>query len=40
MGANDLFVEEDVDYVRLLIDAGVATELQVVRDAHSLFSAI
>lgn len=37
VGAIDLFVDEDVDYARRLIDAGVPTELHVVPGAYHAF---
>jgi acetyl esterase/lipase len=37
VGSIDLFVEEDVDYARRLIDSGVATELIVVPGAFHGF---
>jgi acetyl esterase/lipase len=37
VGAIDLFVEEDVDYARRLINAGVPTELCVVPGAYHGF---
>jgi acetyl esterase/lipase len=40
VGAIDLFVDEDIDYARRLIAAGVATELQVVPGAFHAFDAI
>ena len=40
VGALDLFVEEDIDYARRLIDAGVPTELDVVPGAFHGFDAI
>jgi acetyl esterase/lipase len=40
VGAIDLFVDEDVDYARRLIDAGVATELVVVPGAFHAFDVI
>jgi len=40
VGSIDLFVDEDVDYARRLIDAGVATELLVVPGAFHGFDGI
>jgi acetyl esterase/lipase len=40
VGSIDLFVEEDMDYARRLIDAGVPTELCVVPGAYHGFDAI
>jgi acetyl esterase/lipase len=37
VGALDLFVDEDVEYARRLIDAGVPTELQVIPGAYHGF---
>jgi acetyl esterase/lipase len=37
VGALDLFVEEDMEYARRLVHAGVATELLVVRGAYHGF---
>ncbi len=37
VGAIDLFVEEDMEYARRLVHAGVATELLVVRGAFHGF---
>ena len=37
VGALDLFVQEDVDYARRLLDAGVPTELLVVPGAYHAF---
>jgi len=37
VGALDLFVEEDMEYARRLVHAGVATELLVVRGAFHGF---
>jgi acetyl esterase/lipase len=37
VGAIDLFVEEDMEYARRLVHAGVATELRVVRGAFHGF---
>jgi len=37
VGAIDLFVEEDMEYARRLVHAGVATELLVVRGAYHGF---
>ena len=37
VGAIDLFVEEDMDYARRLVHAGVATELLVMRGAFHGF---
>jgi triacylglycerol lipase len=34
VGALDLFVEEDIDYARRLIRAGVPTELHVIPGAY------
>src|SRR6266542_6214108 len=34
VGSIDLFVEEDMEYARRLVHAGVATELLVVRGAN------
>lgn len=39
-GAIDLFVAEDIDYARRLIDAGVPTELRVVPGAYHAFDGI
>jgi acetyl esterase/lipase len=36
-GSIDLFVEEDMEYARRLVHAGVATELLVVRGAFHGF---
>ena len=40
VGAIDLFVDEDINYARRLIDAGVATELLVVPGAFHAFDVI
>ena len=40
VGAIDLFVDEDIEYARRLIVAGVATELQVVPGAFHGFDGI
>jgi len=40
VGAIDLFVDEDIEYARRLIDAGVPTELLVVPGAFHGFDAI
>ncbi|WP_332873146.1 alpha/beta hydrolase [Caulobacter hibisci] len=40
VGSIDLFVDEDVDYAKRLIDAGVATELLVVPGAFHGFDGI
>jgi acetyl esterase/lipase len=37
VGAIDLFVDEDLEYARRLIDAGVSTELLVVPGAYHAF---
>jgi acetyl esterase/lipase len=37
VGAIDLFVDEDIEYARRLIDAGVSTELHVVPAAYHAF---
>jgi acetyl esterase/lipase len=37
VGALDLFVDEDVEYARRLINAGVATELHVIPGAYHGF---
>lgn len=37
VGSIDLFVEEDIDYARRLVDSGVATELIVVPGAYHGF---
>jgi acetyl esterase/lipase len=37
VGSIDLFVDEDVEYARRLIDAGVSTELVVVPGAYHAF---
>jgi acetyl esterase/lipase len=37
VGAIDLFIDEDIEYARRLIDAGVPTELQVVPGAFHGF---
>jgi acetyl esterase/lipase len=37
VGSIDLFVDEDIDYARRLIDAGVSTELNVVPGAFHGF---
>jgi acetyl esterase/lipase len=39
VGAIDLFVDEDIDYARRLIDAGVAVRLNVVPGAFHGFDA-
>jgi acetyl esterase/lipase len=40
VGALDLFVDEDVDYARRLIDSRVPTELVVVPGAYHGFNLI
>ena len=40
VGALDLFVDEDVDYARRLIAAGVSTELLVVPGAYHGFNGV
>jgi acetyl esterase/lipase len=40
VGALDLFVEEDMEYARRLVQAGVATELLVVRGAFHGFDLV
>lgn len=40
VGALDLFVNEDLDYARRLIDAGVATELHVFPGAYHGFDVL
>ncbi len=40
VGSIDLFVDEDVEYARRLIDAGVPTELMVVPGAYHGFDVI
>ncbi len=40
VGSVDLFVEEDLEYARRLVHAGVATELLVVRGAFHGFDLI
>jgi acetyl esterase/lipase len=40
VGALDLFVEEDMEYARRLVEAGVATELLVVRGAFHGFDLV
>ena len=40
VGALDLFVDEDVEYARRLINAGVATELHVIPDAYHGFDVL
>jgi acetyl esterase/lipase len=40
VGALDLFVDEDVEYARRLIDAGVPTELQVIPGAFHGFDVL
>jgi acetyl esterase/lipase len=40
VGAIDLFVEEDIEYARRLIDAGVPTELFVVPGAYHGFDLV
>ncbi|MBS0417807.1 MAG: alpha/beta hydrolase [Proteobacteria bacterium] len=40
VGAIDLFVEEDMEYARRLIDSGVATQLAVVPGAYHGFDII
>jgi acetyl esterase/lipase len=40
VGALDLFVEEDMEYARRLVHAGVATELLVVRGAFHGFDLV
>ncbi len=37
VGSIDLFIDEDIDYARRLIDAGVATELRVVPGGYHGF---
>jgi acetyl esterase/lipase len=37
VGSIDLFVEEDMEYARRLVHAGVATELMVARGAYHGF---
>jgi acetyl esterase/lipase len=37
VGAIDLFVDEDIDYARRLIDSGVSTELLVIPGAYHAF---
>ena len=37
VGAIDLFVDEDIEYARRLIDAGVSTELHVIPGAYHAF---
>jgi acetyl esterase/lipase len=37
VGSIDLFVEEDIDYAKRLITAGVPTELYVVPGAYHAF---
>jgi acetyl esterase/lipase len=40
VGAIDLFIDEDIEYARRLIDVGVAAELQVVPGAFHGFDGI
>jgi acetyl esterase/lipase len=40
VGALDLFVDEDLEYARLLIDAGVPAELQVIPGAFHGFDVL
>jgi acetyl esterase/lipase len=40
VGALDLFVDEDVEYARRLIDAGVPTELHVIPGAYHGFDVL
>ena len=40
VGSIDLFVDEDLDYARRLIDAGVPTELVVVPGAFHAFATL
>jgi acetyl esterase/lipase len=40
VGSIDLFVDEDIDYARRLIGAGVPTELDVVPGAFHAFELI
>jgi acetyl esterase/lipase len=40
VGAIDLFVDEDVEYARRLIDAGVPTELHVIPGAYHGFDVL
>jgi acetyl esterase/lipase len=40
VGALDMFVDEDVEYVRRLINAGVATELHVIPGAYHGFDVL
>jgi acetyl esterase/lipase len=40
VGSIDLFVGEDVEYARRLIDSGVPTELNVIPGAFHIFDAI
>ncbi len=40
VGSIDLFVDEDIEYARRLIDAGVSTELYVVPGAYHAFDLI
>jgi acetyl esterase/lipase len=40
VGSIDLFVNEDVDYARRLIDSGIATQLEVIPGAFHGFDAI
>jgi acetyl esterase/lipase len=40
VGSIDLFVEEDMEYARRLIDFGVSTELYVVAGAYHGFNEI
>jgi acetyl esterase/lipase len=40
IGALDLFVEEDMEYARRFVHAGVATELLVVRGAFQGFDVV
>ena len=40
VGALDLFVNEDIEYARRLLDAGVSTELVVVPGAYHAFDLV
>ena len=40
VGAIDLFVDEDIEYARRLIDAGVPTQLDIVPGAYHAFDGI
>jgi acetyl esterase/lipase len=40
VGSLDLFADEDIDYSRRLIDAGVPTQLMVVPGAYHGFEDI